>query len=578
VTNVFSPRLGRLIVVFSLLAAAARAQAPIEYIDVANDGSLGDQGGYVDAGAVASVDGRYVVFTSLSNNLSPLADGSWQQVYVRDRVAGTTTLLSVNAAGVAGNSHSYAAVITPSGRFVAFWSDATNLVANDDNNAYDVFLVDRDPDGNGVFDEGNDTLELESVALSGGPGNSSSDRPSISDDGSRVAFLSFASDLVESDTNGHWDAFVRDRAKGVTLLVSVADDETQGNQDTYDPCRISGDGSTVAFASDARNLVTTPVFWRSCFVREIDAGHTELVSVNGAGAPATDISHDPSISTDGRLVAFVSQARNLDPLDTRDAPDVFVRDRSLGTTTLQSIDTDGSATNGIINAFMSADGSHIVFDSGLADVVPNDFNFKNDAFVRNVAAQTTICASVNCMGIPAGGINTGVSYSAVGLSPDGRFAVFADDSVDLASGDNSNLVDVFLNDLSNPGDLAQWSNWGDGWPGTNGVPTLTASEAPAFGTSGSVEIGNSLGIWTVAFLVIGGDQADIPTNDGGTLLVAFGDIVPVLVPPFGGSSGFSIPFDPSLCGATGYLQAIELDAGASHGLSFSPGLSMHVGR
>ena len=100
-------------------------------------------------------------------------------------------------------------------------------MAGDDNNAYDVFLVDRDPDDNGLFDEGNDALELVSVALSGGPGNSSSDRPSLSDDGSRVAFGSWASDLVESDVNGHYDAFVRDRARNVTLLVSVADDGTQ---------------------------------------------------------------------------------------------------------------------------------------------------------------------------------------------------------------------------------------------------------------------------------------------------------------------------------------------------------------
>ena len=116
----FARCLGRPALLFALLAAAARAQAPIEVVDVADDGSIGNQGGFVDAGAVVSLDGRYVVFTSLSTNLSPLANGSAQQVYVRDRVAGTTTLLSVNADGVAADSHSYAPVITPSGRFVAF--------------------------------------------------------------------------------------------------------------------------------------------------------------------------------------------------------------------------------------------------------------------------------------------------------------------------------------------------------------------------------------------------------------------------------------------------------------------------
>jgi hypothetical protein len=358
----------------------------------------------------------------------------------------------------------------------------------------------------------------------------------------------------------------------------VADDGTQADHDIVSPCRISGDGTTVAFSTDARNLVSTSISWRSCFVRSIDGGTTELVSVNDAGTPANDISHDPSLSSDGRLVAFVSQGTKLDRGDGRGAPDVYVRDRSLGQTTLQSIDRDGSATNGVVNAFMCADGSRIVFDTTLAGVVPNDFNTQDDAFVRDVAAETTLCVSVNCMGIPAGGIQSGVAYGALGLSADGRFAVFTDDSVDLAPGDAAKFADVFVNDLANPGDLAAWSNWGDGWPGTLGVPTLTASAPPAFGSAGSVAIGNSLGIWTVAFLVIGGEQAEIPTKNGGTLLVAFDDIVAVLVPPFGGSFDFSIPFDPSLCGATGYLQAIELDGGASDGLSFSPGLSMHVGR
>jgi len=578
VTHSAALRLGRAALLFATIAGTARAQASIEFVDVAADGSLGNQGGYVDAGPVVSLDGRYVVFTSVSSNLSPLADGSAQQVYVRDRVAGTTTLLSVNADGVAGDSHSYAPVITPSGRFVAFWSDAENLVPGGGNDAYDVFLVDRDPDGNGLFDEGNDALELVSVALDGGAANSSSDRPSVSDDGSRVAFGSWASDLVENDKNGHYDIFVRDRTLNKTTLISVADDGTQGNQDSFSPCRISGDGSTVAFGSDARNLVATSISWRSCFVRLIGDAKTELVSVNDAGTPANDISHDPSISSDGRLVAFVSQGSNLDAADTVGAPDVFVRDRSAGTTRVESINSDGSATNGIIGAFMSADGSRIVFDTTSESVVQNDFNFQNDAFVRDVATQTTFCASVNGMGIPAGGIQQGVAYTAFGLSPDGRFAVFADDSVDLVPGDGSNFVDVFVNDLANPGDLAQWSNWGDGWPGTLGVPTLTATAPPAFGSSGQVEISNSLGLWTVAFLVIGVDQADIPTKYGGTLLVTLNDIVPVLVPPFDGSFDFSIPFDPSLVGATGHVQAIELDAGASRGLSFTPGLLMHVGR
>ena len=230
---------------------------------------------------------------------------------------GTTTRVSVASDGTQANDACGDASISADGRFVAFDSAASNLVPGDTNGHEDVFVHDR---------QTGQTTRV-SVASDGTQGNDLSDYPSISGDRRFVAFESFASNLVPGDTNGYEDVFVHDRQTGQTSRVSVASDGTQGNSTSEDPS-IGGDGRFVAFESHASNLVPGDSNGSlDIFVHDRQTGLTTRVSVASDGTQSDSYSRDPSISADGRFVAFQSQATNLVAGDTNDVTDVFVHDR-----------------------------------------------------------------------------------------------------------------------------------------------------------------------------------------------------------------------------------------------------------
>jgi Tol biopolymer transport system component len=174
------------------------------------------------------------------------------------------------------------------------------------------------------------TTTRVSVASNGAQGNGDSFSSSISADGRYVAFHSIASNLVSGDTNGAWDVFVHDRQSGQTTRVSAASNGAQGNGDSESPS-ISADGRYVAFSSDASNLVSgdTNGAW-DVFVHDRQSGQTTRVSAASNGAQGNGDSESPSISADGRYVAFSSDASNLVSGDTNGAWDVFVHDRQSG--------------------------------------------------------------------------------------------------------------------------------------------------------------------------------------------------------------------------------------------------------
>ena len=165
-----------------------------------------------------------------------------------------------------------------------------------------------------------------SVASDGAQGNGYSYHPSISADGRYVAFESYATNLVSGDTNGYIDVFVHDRQGGGTTRVSVTSDGAQGGTGSWNPS-ISADGRYVAFMSAASNLVSGDTCCSDIFVHDRQSGQTTRVSVASDGAQGNNHSWYPSISADGRYVAFHSYASNLVSGDTNSAPDVFVHDR-----------------------------------------------------------------------------------------------------------------------------------------------------------------------------------------------------------------------------------------------------------
>ncbi|MEK6275688.1 MAG: hypothetical protein AABM30_10160 [Actinomycetota bacterium] len=332
-----------------------------------------------------SRDGRYVAIVSDAPNLVSGDTNAASDVFVHDRTTGVTTRVSITSGGREGNGASGWAAISTDGRFVAFTSGASNLVTGDTNDAVDVFVHDRRT--------GSTTrASLDSHGSQSTRGSESSG-PAISAHGRYVAFTSNASNLVPHDTNKLADVFVRDLRTGRTTRASVS---SRGRQATGDRTRngsnapsISANGRYVAFHSATSNLVrgdTNGVF--DIFVRDLKTRQTRRVSVSSRGRQANAESlGPPSISPDGRYVAFASLATNLVPGDANDITDAFVYDRRTGRVTLGSLGNDGEqggdASANAVGAF-SADNRYLAFSSWAGNLVPDDTNGGPDAFVRRL--------------------------------------------------------------------------------------------------------------------------------------------------------------------------------------------------
>ncbi len=331
-----------------------------------------------------SSDGRYVAFESEASNIVSGDSNNSRDIFRRDRQSQTTSRVSVASDGSEANFNCYDPAISADGRSVAFRSDASNLVAGDTNGRPDVFV--RDCQAN--------TTERVSIATNGAQSDFFCDWPALSADGRYVAFMSYASTLVAGDTNGAADIFVRDRQAGTTERVSVATNGAQANSDSNDRPAISADGRYVAFSSDATNLIagdtngTTDVF-----VHDRQTGTTERVSVATNASQANSASLSPAISSDGRCVAFLSIATNLVAGDTDGCMDVFVHDRLTGVTERASIAADGSQAGLTSDSpAISGDGRLVAFRSDASNLVPFDTNGWGDIFVRDRGAASAFSA------------------------------------------------------------------------------------------------------------------------------------------------------------------------------------------
>jgi Tol biopolymer transport system component len=387
-----------------------------------------------------SADGLLVAFESSATNLAGGDTNDKFDVFGHAMSGGLTEIESVGGGSTIGNGDSTRASVSADGRYVAFDSTASNFVAGDTNGVADVFVHDR------VLG----TTQRISVSSSGVEGNALSYFPSISADGRYVAFYSLASNLVAGDTNGVTDVFVRDRLSAVTQRVSLSSSAVQADGASTKPS-ISGDGRYVAFESVATNLVSGDTnAHRDIFVRDRVAGSTVRASVNNAGWQTSDDSSDPSISADGRFVAFSSNGTNLiGPLafDTNGFEDVFVRDLVTNGTGRVSISTSGDQGNGASRRpSISADGRFVAFESLASNVVTPDSNGDYDVFVRDRSANTTERISQASSGTLGNDVSQDPSISA-----DGRFVAFASHADNLVVGDSNDTWDIFLRDRNSSG-------------------------------------------------------------------------------------------------------------------------------
>ena len=421
------------------LVGASAAHADTGLTTLVSLSSTGEQGNAYSAFApFVSADGRFVAFTSEATNFVPDTNFAFD-VFVRDRQAGETTRVSVSSAGVEGNGSSSGGPISADGRFVAFASGSTNLVAGDTNDAYDVFVHDRLA---GV-------TERVSLSSTGEQADRSSSPESISADGRFVAFVSDATNLVPGDTNARSDIFVHDRMTGETRRVSVSTLGEQAN-DTSQIGKISADGRFVAFYSFATNLAPdTNGFAPDVYVHDLSMGTTERVSISSTGEQGNFSSFTPSISADGRFVAFASLATNLVGGDTNANADIFVRDRATGTTERVSLSTAGIQGNDRSDVpSISADGTRVAFESYASTLVGRDTNGFQDVFLNDRTTGETRRVSVFTPSTHGPGLQSNGHSQAAAISADGTLVAFASLASNLVIGDRNVWGDVFAHDLT----------------------------------------------------------------------------------------------------------------------------------
>jgi hypothetical protein len=332
-------------------------------------------------------DGRYVVFESYASNLVPEDTSAVGDIFIRDLALGTLTRVSTSSFGEEANGRSYSPSISDDGRYVAFRSDATNLVDGDTNNFGDVFVKDL------VVG----TLTRVSVAENGTQGNNHSFEPIISGDGNYVVFRSYASNLVLGPDNNFEDIYRKNLSTGEIVRVNTSSSGQQGNNAIWYPT-ISYDGRYVSFPSTANNLVVgdTNNSW-DVFVKDMVTGTTVRASTSSTGGQGDGISNYANISGDGRYVSFVSFATNLVPGDTNAKSDIFVKDLVTGQLTRVSTDSAGlQANDASTEAIIGASGVFVAFASTATNLIPNDTNGVADIFVKNIeTGETTRAASQN---------------------------------------------------------------------------------------------------------------------------------------------------------------------------------------
>ncbi len=444
--------------------------------------SVSQQGNQATAASnnpvISAADGRHVAFASDAPNLVIGDTNGFSDIFVADTLTGVITRISgANAAGGQANNPSFRPAISQTGRFIAFESTATNLTATATTvGRSHIYVHDRDVSGSGVFDTpGNTSTVLVDTSPAGAEGDNSSIQAVISADGSTIAWTSDATNLVAGDTNGVRDVFLRTRSGaglGTTRLVSVVNGSgVQGNGVSQTPA-LSSDGRWVAFASVATNLVAgdtnavSDIFVYDASV-PVATPVVTRVSVSTPGAQAVDPnpagfqlgSINPTISADGRYVAFASLANNLTAGDTsgqsqlqdsNGALDVFVRDRQVSgagafdvpgnvATQMVSVNPFGYQTNGLLGVpstaasniypVISANGRFVAFPSdadntggfayGATNLLPLDQNGVRDVFLfdrRTNASVTPATPPAVSITSPGDGsallVNTAIRVSA----------------------------------------------------------------------------------------------------------------------------------------------------------------------
>jgi len=437
-------------------------------VSVNSNGVQGDNASFLPS---VSGDGRFVAFYSVASNLVANDTNGTSDIFVYDIQTGIPVRVSVNETGIEANNGSAYQSISADGRYVAFVSAATNLVPNDINGMSDIFLHDMQTGATTLVSVNSSGIQAD---------NNSSSVTSMSADGRYVSFISSADNLVSNDTNGLEDIFVRDMQTGTVTRIPVGSNSALPN---YTPIyqSISANGRYVSFNSNAGNLVSGDTNSNTdVFLYDMQTGVTSRVSVDSNGLESNGQSTAPFVSADGRYVAFTSSATNLVSGDTNGVNDIFVRDTQIGSTTRVSLDSNGVQAIGGDSSqpLISADDRYIVFYSSATNLVSGDTNGKTDVFLRDMQTGETTRISVTSSGVQANGNSQYIS-----MSSDGSFIAFTSYATNLVAGDTNSQPDVFVhqqNTLTTPVDTVTPNGTLTSTPTRTLTPTATFTATSTF--------------------------------------------------------------------------------------------------
>ncbi len=401
-----------------------------QLLSMAPDGTPADAD---SSNAVVSADGRYVVFESAASNLVENDTNNATDLFLYDREQATLQRVSVDSAGNQANGNSLNPAISADGQFLVWHSNASNLVSGDSNNTNDVFLKNLS----------SGSVQLVSVGIGGAAANNSSTNASVSANGNLVVFQSDADNLVANDNNGGTDIFLKNLGSGATFRVSVdsAGNAGSGRNSASGNPMISGNGEYVVFDTFAGLVPEDTNGASDVYSHELSTGSTIRISTPLDGENSNGGSRKPSISADGNLVAFESNASNLTEADSNDASDAFVFNRLTGSISRVSEASDGDAGNASsTDVVISGSGAVLVFASFADNLINDDENQLQDVYLKDLSTGSITRLSTGLSTAGADGASFGPAIAA-----DGSVAVFSSLAANLDSGVADNLaVDVFL--------------------------------------------------------------------------------------------------------------------------------------
>jgi hypothetical protein len=346
---------------------------------------------------------------------------------------GRLVLVSISEAGAKGDQHSSVYGLSKDGRKVGFSSTSTTLHPDDTDALQDVY----------VKDVSTGEMILASTSAQGVKGNGHSVTAYLSRSGNRVAFSSEATNLHPDDSTPDLDVYVKVISTGALILASTSDSGVKGNGDSG-VGSISADGRTVAFWSEATNLdPADPDTTGDVYVKNLVTGDIALASTSDAGVKGNGEVGETSLSANGTRVGFSSDATNLDPADTDDRSDVYVKDLATGNLMLVSVPEEGAkAQTHSLGPSLSTDGTLVAFYSRARNLHPGDTDTWHDVFVKDLTTGGISLASATAEGRDANFESTHPSISADGLRV--AFESWADN---LSEEDGDDWYDVYVKDL-----------------------------------------------------------------------------------------------------------------------------------